>query len=252
MSQARTLQFTDLDTLCEAYRNSGIEAFALWEHTNPYHTYEGDDIEEGEAQIRDMVGKLVKAQSAAIYTIKLYKGLKKDEFITNKTQWVRSWNFRLFDHRGSEYSGLPAPNRGGDERYINKLESENAAYKLRIAELEEELDQVAEPEEPPEDAIGKVTRLLENPMIQNSIRGITSFVQGLMRKGSPPAEGQSMNGIGGFAGDWRTDEMIANAMRLLSERDPDLAAVLNQWAALCVHKPSDYAMYKGMLLNQKF
>jgi hypothetical protein len=243
MSIARTLQFNNLEDLVEAYLNTDIPAFAIFEHTNQYHAYEGGSISEGEGEMRQMVGMLMKNRSAAIYTLKLYKGLKDGELITNKTQCVRSWNFRFYDFRGEEY-GLPSPR--GDDRYVNKLESENTALKLRIEELEQEVEDLEEAgKDSDQDTMGKVTKILENPAVLNMIGTVRSwFIK------TPATAGQAgtMGGLN-FSGDWRTDEKIDNAMRLLSERDPDLPEVMNKWAALAVHRPADYAMYKGMLLQ---
>lgn len=252
---ARSVQFHDLESLCQAYINSDIPAFAIFDQKNPFHAYEGDSCTQGEAEIREMVGMLMKTQSTAIYTLKLYKRLGKDQDITDKTPAVRSWNFRFFAFDGGgAYGGLPTP-RGNDDRYVNKLESENAALKLKISELEEELDEVTEPAEPAEDQIGKVTRLLENPMVQKWAMGITSFVQGMMRKGSGQTEqtGQAMNGIGGqgYQGDWMTDQQILQAMDALASTTENLGAVLHKLAQLATLKPDSFKFYKDMLISMK-
>lgn len=137
--------FRGKEKLLKAYRFNEVAAWGIFVGKEPMFAYEGDDMEEGEAQLVDVIDNLTEHMGMGTYQLRIYRECPGS--ITNKTPYNFSFRFQLLD----------------DDEYENRHGPTVQQLKKRIEELE------GEEEEEDNSIMGRIGRLIERPEIENFI-----------------------------------------------------------------------------------
>jgi len=113
MALGRNVQFRSAENVLSAYRANNVSAFAVSAGSQLLTSYSGSDIDEGIQLLEKFLELLEDSQSAATYSVRVYKGLKKGEDISNKTPYHGSFNFNLTDQITGSLAGFPVSTNNG-------------------------------------------------------------------------------------------------------------------------------------------
>ncbi len=204
-------------------------------------------MEQGLAELRGFCQLIEENESAAIYKFCLYEDLQGNR-INNKTPWDLSNNFRFKDSP-SAY--------GSPEVYGGNY----GAMLMELKEMRKELNALKN-QEPAENELGMIGRIMENEALQPLIMGLVNKaadwiyspakgvgelkrVSGVPNAAEPPSP--SIEGVR----NWREWPEITQAIDSLNELE-DLPALLQQLAKFQKTKPLLFKTYKGILMKMKF
>lgn len=113
MALGRNVQFRSAENVLAAYRANNVPAFAVSAGSQLLTSYSGTDMDEGSQLLEKFLDLLEDSQSAATYSVRVYKGLKKGEDISNKTPYHGSFNFNLTDQITGSMAGFGVTTSNG-------------------------------------------------------------------------------------------------------------------------------------------
>ena len=132
---AVSVQFTDIESLLEAYIDQDIPVFAVFHGRQLICKYVGDDLDAGAGALKKCCDRWKTAGSVDTYMLCLYDG--EFEKISSKTAYDMAWNFRL-NERGAVGAAMGYANYNASD--ITSLAVENALLKEKLARIEDEMD----------------------------------------------------------------------------------------------------------------
>jgi hypothetical protein len=202
------------------YRAREVAPWSMWQGNQFLFKYEGEDIEEGAAQLMKIFNSMAESTNA-LYTLKIYEELPKGGKINRTTPDHGSFNFRLnMDLQGlNQQQAQSVGNRAA-------MESEIAALKEELAELREELEEETDP--PEIDIWEKINGILEKPAIVagiNKIFGLDIQPRAAAISGVPAPDGSGT---------------IAQAIEILQQHDERLKDHLWKLALMAQQKPHNF------------
>lgn len=248
---SRTVHLRTPAEVIDAYSNWNCPHFSIINGKQLLIAYDNDDgdMQEGEQLLTQWVNILNSSGTAGIYTLCIYKNLA-GKSIDNGTKYNGSVNFQFHQYAGYGNSpGLPAAGDPGIKLILDRME----AMQMQITRLQEETD--TEEEDDTVEVLGKITGLLENPVI-------AGLIGQLFAPAGQPQIGQAKQAVphnteigkvSRIAGvtDQEADTMMAEALRRLQAKVPDLGAVLMQLAKLAEGRPMQFKLYKATLMAMK-
>jgi hypothetical protein len=168
MSRSTACQFRGDRQVLGAYNNQAIPAFAVCNGPNMLMKYEGDDMVEGENQLREFIRMLQAGESQALYTLRLYEDHKAGSKIKANTAHDLSFNFSLW----TDDEDIP---------YARRRSAVNAQIEERFERLEKLI--LEKPEEEEEEqgkevsgVMSVISSILKMPEVQAQIGNITANV----------------------------------------------------------------------------
>lgn len=258
ISVGKGVQFNGPEQVLAAYESRDLPAFSLWCGKQFMYAYEEEDIQEGKQMLAGWLENL--KQSAATYTVAVYRKFDPDEGITAQTPYHGSFNFRM-QEKPLTYLGEAYGSAGGNWKHLadelQRLKEENETLRDENAELEEELKKLeAEKEAGVGGKIGGMlggmaTELMSNPAIVDTIAtGIAGWLQKIM---TPAQTGSPKALAGGDALQWqaRVEPPAAAVVhdslnKLFAAPGIDVPALLQMLATMAVEDPQKFATYVDM------
>jgi hypothetical protein len=238
--------FRGREAVLRAYRFNKVPAWGIFIGKEPMFSYEGDDLNEGEDLLGEVIDSLVEHMTMGTYQLRIYRDPSKG--ITNRTEYNFSFRFQLLDD--DEYNSRN-PNRTV------------AALQKRIEELE------GEEEEEDNSFMGKVGAFLkQRPDVENFLMGkVIGLVNQFMTPKQPaPAnmagfttmeQAQQQPGPGPQGQPLTSAELYSAlspdeqgkfdlAMHVLLANDPLIGTHLTKLANLLQSNPGTYDMLTKM------
>lgn len=225
--------------------NNGAMYYTVWQGgTLKYSHDEGDDIAgDGKEVFKNMIDAAALGGSTAQYTICFYKKPGKNDTIDSNTPYDSSFNFKLQD----KTTMVPYTNMAGIGN------AGNNAMMEAIAGINRRLDafEAADLEQPEEDPIEKIGRIVETPAVQSLISGIGSFLNNMVMNATRgnTARPRGMAGVD----DMTADELQAQkqkaveALNRLIKLDAQIGDHLLQLADMAERDPKKYTFALSML-----
>jgi hypothetical protein len=245
------IQFTSKDDVISAYKSMKMPAWAIWCGKALNFAYTGDNMATGESELASYLEMLDRNPTNVYYMLAMYDDLDGKN-ITSKTEWVRSFNFRL----EGEGMGMTRYNDDGGlggltvKQYLNQTE----ANRLLLSELKlmkesqvamaKKLEELEVEEETEEDyGLGKIGKVLQHPTIAPMAQQLIGKIIALIPQ--PPAGGQRIAGVP------ITDTSTVSALEILNAAVPDFPAVLSKLALLAQRKPESFRFYVDTLRSME-
>jgi len=229
---SESVQYRDRADIVDAYAQRGIPAFAIWQQKQFMFEFSDDDIEMGKKMLAEILQRLYKNKSAAIYTLCVYKQkVIPEDGIDSDTPYHGSFNFRLSD----EVYGF---NTG-----------ENLALKQEIELLKAKLQEMenAEDDEPvpmQKTIMGQVQEVLANPLLQPLIVPLVERIAGfIVPPKKEPGELDEDGKVRKISGMPNSEDRIRAAVETLNKKIDDLPDVLEKLALMSERSPLTFKMY---------
>lgn len=247
---ARTVQLRNVPDVITAYENWDCPAFAIWNNKQLLFTYDREDasVEEGSQLLQQWLELIERNGSAGIYTLAIYRDQKKS--ITNSTPYNGSVNFQLNEYN---YNGQPGSLNGPSDPGLKLIMDKMATMQLEMERIKNSKEEEEE-EETDTDAIGQITSLLNHPVIAGLISAILPGnkqlpVSTMKPVSDPVAPGGTATRIAGMADTENDQVRIAEALKRLQAKVPDLPGMMERLAAFAETKPVQFKLYLASLMN---
>lgn len=228
--------------------SKGASNFSVWQGKNLKFQSCIDDEELFENNIE----ALRQAGSDSLFMVRFHKHPDKDGFVTDKTPYISSFNFKVTDKTetlgaiGNESVAYGNPVLGKLEQIIQN----QTAIESRLTALEEAPEDDEEEETPqPTGLLGMVEQFANTPQGQQMI---TQVIGGIVNRFMPAnnatiGNNNSFQQRQGIAGVESEDEKIEDAISRLSVIDENLPDDLQKLATVAETQPATFNMLLGML-----
>jgi hypothetical protein len=253
----------------KAFRNTDCINWALLQGKQLLFKYEGNDQNLGGTQLEELLKMISESSgSDAVYTLRWYE---RDDIpetkpgkpvravpkfkIYESTPWDGSFNFKLFNNEGGEYSS-----KERNYQELTAMKAEFDEMKTLLKELiktrnqeDEELDR-----EKNSGIAGIFSSLIEMPEVKSAIAGkVVELFHGVTNKIGSYLDPNVRNVPAKIAGSDVAPEPIQmppdqvqklnSALTILAQVDPQLPDNLLKLAGIAQKDPSQYKMLIGML-----
>jgi hypothetical protein len=250
MARNETVNIDNIEDLLTVFDNIKCPIWAMLSGTQLLTSYSGSDIQESR-QLLEQSAELFAGSSAGRYTLAIYKNLKPDALITNKTEYTNSINFRLND---SQVAVLGQA--GYQERYGGRTSKDaiNELAKLyqRNSELQAQLIEarmkVVAP--PPESTMDKINGVIEGlglteimPHIALRIADIILPPKAGATALSGPTNSQAPTTPGTDTERQAARNEMSEALGIMEEVVPDLSRVMMKFARFSQSNPPQFQLY---------
>jgi hypothetical protein len=165
-----SVQLEGVESVLEVYASRRIPAFAIFQGRNLNFSYEGNDLNEGAADLEQWLTAIKK--SNATYTIKFYDQKDIKSGIRANTPDRGALNFRL---NLEPIGGREAAVAGVSYDLMRRLDDIERRNEEILQRLEEGEDDV-EPQPDQNNIIGTIKALAEIPGFQQIVAGLLSAV----------------------------------------------------------------------------
>lgn len=243
-------QFRSIASVCEAYANAEIPAFAVAYDKDINLRYEGDSMSEGEQILQNWLARLKQEGTRAIYQLRLYEDLGGKRIKSN-TPYDMAFKFVLNDR---ETENLPARYEGNNSglgtsdliRLLNEnadLKADNAVLKMKLQEWEELPDEPPPQPPPPPPNFGEQLLKKFEPALGAIGERIADWII------PPPAK---IAGVVLDTGNVDEEKQIATAVKRLKNSIPDkpgVGIVLTKLADIAENNPQTFGYYMGMIMK---
>ena len=240
--KSSSVQFRGVKQVVKAYEQNDMAPWSLWWSPRDLMAkYEGNSMQEGEAQLQAALSLLSEGGSEATYTLKVYEALPKGTKINSATPYSGSFNFGLFNYNeengASPYQKRQTAVLGAiDERF---QELQDKYLGKIIAKMDE--DDNREHDEPQGGVMGVIGSLLENPSIQQALIAKISGWLGLaMPQLTHPAQVAGVDGQVQLSPDQYAK--LEEAVQILAACDPEIGDHMLGLAKIARDNPSKYKM----------
>ncbi len=220
----KTVQFRKAADVVTAYEQMNLPTFAIWCGSELQFPFEPETVDEGAGYLRELLVKL--KQSAAIYTLRIYKGSISEE-VDSKTPYRCSFNFQL-RRVGEEYiDGSDSPGyhgAGSDPALAEQVRNLTSAVEALTAAKGEEDEE--------DNKLGMVGTILNHDKLGPLVTGLLSnMINGTTKE---PAK------LGAVPGEDST--LLDQALAILKRHDPALGQHLFKLAQIAEQKPDVFKM----------
>src|SRR6266850_2746524 len=141
MGENRTIQATDKETVMEMYRSMNVKAFAIFDKMDLKFGTVPDSLDQGAQLLEQWLDWIENSNSAALYSLRVYRKVKDEEQINNKAAYHASINFRL-----NELS-MAVGGAGGNAGYFGALNETLRDLQRDVKALQKQRDEREEEEE---------------------------------------------------------------------------------------------------------
>jgi len=247
MSMGRSVERRGVDDVLDGYATFSQVMFSLWgESKQLKFSFDGTDKEEGAGLLRSNLEAIDQSGSQAIYTLRVHTATDKDGFISDKTSYAGSFNFKLNDNQGFAQRGgvgtvqpfQPMPNA----LILEKLEAMNK----EILELKAQnlADDDEEPMTAHERLISGIGQVLEIPVVKDLVMGIAGKFFGNKSALPEPAILGTPEAVEIQEDEWTK---INTAINVLYKNDPKLSDHLVILANKSIQDPEGFKFLLSML-----
>lgn len=237
-----------IDSIMQGFElfSKGAKNFSVWQGKNLKFQSEIEDSE----LFHNNIEALRQAGSDSLFMIRFHKSADKDGFVTDKTPYISSFNFKVTDE--TKQMGTIGGNEAAyGNPIIGKLEQilqNQNAIESRLNALEEPGEEDEDFEEAkPKGFLG----LIENFAATEPGQQMISNMIGAMINKFMPLQNQPLmkqtTGIAGIPGETDNEEKILVAIERLQQHDEQLADDLEKLATLAETNTATFTMLLGML-----
>jgi hypothetical protein len=239
-SISRTVQFRSIKDVIDAYRESGIPSFTIvsgiGKAAQVLFVFECETVEEGEQYLNQLLPKL--KQSAAIYTMCLYKTVPEDG-ICNDTPFRNSFNFQF-----SSYAEMQSVSGPTDNALMSRLE----ALALEVKALREE----KETGPGDDNNMGMIGAVLKDPtlgpIIQRLGMALGEKLAGFITNNSYTSTAMSgVNQAPVQESQEQQQDKLSQAVQILAGVDPNFVNNLHKLAMMAQKDPGKYMKLVGFM-----
>lgn len=222
-----------VESVLQGYALVEATMYSVWAAKELKFTYTGTDDEEALRLLNENLQAIEHSGSVQIYTIRFHTETDSNGYISNKTNYVGSFNFKMTEREGYRAGVgsdvVPYSGGYGNAAILQKLEQMQSEI---VALKQQQRDDEEDYEEPSVwDRVGAVANnLLDQPFVQNIIMNIFGA------KKEP-----SIAGVPGNATPTDQDK-INYAIQVLYKQDPDFANNILKLASLAIDNPAKYKM----------
>jgi hypothetical protein len=225
--------------------------FTCWNGSALKFGYYGEDNTEAEQMMSDNLRAIANNGSQALYELRFHPELDGDGYITNKSRYAGSFNFKMNEYapatQGAAVSGV-------NQQMMQLLERMDS----RLSALEDgQIEEVEEGE--PMDAIGYIkqaTALIEDsPALGGLVSDLRFGLRHLMKKAGVNFDAHSGNN-GTVSGTSQsktvpveTQEKFQYAMPVLIPIFPELGDILVKLANVAKNDMGDFNFYRKKLVQ---
>lgn len=254
MATASSVQFRSPESLLQMYDMVKIPSWSISQRSQLLHSFSGTNFSEARAELEAFLDMLVESESAAIYTLRLYKKIKPGQDIDNRTPYNGSYNFNFTDHIVGSVPGKLPVALGGNG--INLARDHYALKEKvdRLTELFEVLverlnDKESEEESvPQQESIGNVLMASIAPLLPELVG---KLVDGLLKDKKPETtEGTVINGVMIETGDILSPEESVQCLQCCEQLKPlvgDVPTALGKLIRYAKKNPIAFRTYLKML-----
>ena len=244
--------------------SQGFETFG--NHAQFYSVWQGKNMKfqskiEDSGLFHENIEALKQAGSDALFTVRFHGKPDKDGFVTDKTPYISSFNFKVIDET-KQLGTIGAANGAyGDPNVNSKLDlilKNQNEQESRIAALEEEPDE--DEEEKPKGFLGVIETIAATEQGQAII---TNMIGTLLNKFMPATNTPILKPTSGIAGIPEDDEESAivheyakeqnrlwKAIERLQSKDGHFVEDLEKLADMAEKNTITFNMLLGMLRKQ--
>ena len=215
-----------IDSVIEGYNTFSEYSpiYSVWQGRNLKFQFNDEDIQRGQDLLLSNLEAIRQTGSDAVFTIRFHTTKDKDGFISDKTPYVGSFNFKVSEPTnqlgnlaGAEYtSNSPILSK------LDKILDQQNELQSRIAALEEQDED--EDEEKPNDIMGMLSGIMQTPVGQQIITGLLGAITKNIAPQQPAAKQVGLAGIPS------EEEKIQDAIERLKTIDPEIADDLQKLA----------------------
>lgn len=234
---AESVHFRDLESAVAAVKNTGYEAWSVWEKNFLLCKGIGTD------DLNAFLELLAESSTNAIYTVRYYAKIADKDDIKNNTPHDGAFKFRL-NSDGQEVT----QSQYGVIRHNNELASRVAGIESnqeRILKILEE-ETIEDREKP--NSLGVIGEILAHPAIQPMIQPFLSSL--LLGTSMTPGQSQQRPAfmqpatVGNIPND---KELLESSLRVLQEQDPRYIEHIAKLANIAVTDPQTFKMILASL-----
>lgn len=236
-----------IDSIMQGFElfSKGAKNFSVWQGKNLKFQSEIEDSE----LFHNNIEALRQAGSDSLFMIRFHKAADKDGFVTDKTPYISSFNFKVTDETKQMgtigNSDFPIANASPILGKLEQILQNQSAIESRLNALEEEPDEEEE-EAKPKGFLG----LIENfAATEPGQQMISNMIGAMINKFMPLQNQPIMKQTTGIAGIPEEDEeeKIWNAIERLKTQDENLVTDLEKLATLAETNTGTFTMLLGML-----
>ena len=246
-TKTRSVQFRTVDEVIEAYENLGIADFAVWCDNVMQFPYEPETLELGIAYLEQLL-ETVKRNSAAIYTLKIYKDVPPGG-LTDKTPYRAAFNFQL-KRQGEDGTMTYVPGGGGVQGELLGAVTELTQVVRDLKDARTTLpagDDDGEDEQA-DDGLGFLGKVMNHPVMGPIAGDLFRRISGAPAQlGGPPQQGATMAGVPGAQLSAEQEGKVNKALAALRKLDPDLGDHLLKLSIYAETNAPGYTHLVGML-----
>jgi len=243
MAQAN-LDRRGIDSILEGFNTFAEYSpiFSVWQGKNLKFQSTDEDLQRGQDLLLSNLEALRQANSDAIFTIRFHKQTDKDGFVTDKTPYVGSFNFKVAE--AQQLGSLAGADNTSYNPVLNKLDQilqQQNELQSRIAALEETEEEEKEYTKQT-DIMGFISGIAQTPIGQQIV---TSLLGAITRNMAPQQPQTQTVGLAGVPND--EDLKIDEAIERLKAVDDQLGNDLLKLAAIAENNKGMFDMLIGSL-----
>jgi hypothetical protein len=234
------VQFTNKDDVIEAYTRMKVGPWAIWCGKELNFSCNDKSQSVCLAELTEYLEMLDRNDTPVYYSLRVYRGLKPDQEITNKTEYANSFGFRLTEsaagYRRAADGGMGLINNATVGSLRKQWDTERAlmdevkALRLEVQELKEGDDG----EDDDDYGLGKIGRILQHPTIAPMAQQLLGAFTSMINRNQPAGQ------IAGVPGE---PEKIQASLQILTDCIPDFPDILNKLALMAQKNPGQLKLY---------
>lgn len=239
-----SVQFTNKDDVLEAYTKMKVGPWAIWCGKELNFSCNDKSQSVCLAELTEYLEMLDRNETPVYYSLRVYRGLKPDQQITNKTEYDNSFGFRLTESAagyrrsaGGDGGGLSGMTVGAlKKQWDNEraLMDEIKALRLEVQEMKDGDDEDGDDDY----GLGKIGRILQHPTIGPIAQQLVGTITSMLKRSSPAGQ------IAGVPGD---AEKIQASLQILTDCISDFPVILDKLALMAQKNPAQLKQYCDLL-----
>jgi hypothetical protein len=237
MAQAN-LDRRGIDSILEGFNTFAEYSpiFSVWQGKNLKFQSTDEDLQRGQDLLLSNLEALRQTGSDAIFTIRFHKQTDRDGFVTDKTPYVGSFNFKVAE--AQQLGNLAGTDTTSYNPVLNKLDQilqQQNELQSRIAALEETEEEEEDTKQT--DIMGLISGIAQTPIGQQIV---TSLLGAITRNMAPQQPTQQTVGLAGVPDD--EDLKIDEAIERLKAVDDQLGNDLLKLAEIAENNKGMFDM----------
>lgn len=216
-----------IDSVIEGYNTFAEYSpiYSVWQGRNLKFQFNDEDIQRGQDLLLNNLEAIRQTGSDAVFTIRFHTTKDKDGFISDKTPYVGSFNFKVSEPT-NQLGNLAGADYTSNSPILSKLDKildQQNELQSRIAALEEQEED--EEDEPKNNSVmGLISGIMETPIGKQLIE---NAIGALFKNIAPQQPAPKQVGLAGIPSE---EEKIQDAIERLKTIDPEIADDLQKLA----------------------